>query len=113
MKQERATEFLEMIELEIQSRPSPSGFEMAYQVRIAIDRIRFAIQHTDRVAQGCGQILEANLQLLDALDRLQSAERHFQESWRKRNCDQDSKRIGRVPDAATESSSAGSGDTLA
>ena len=83
MKQERATEFLKMLEQQVQASPSPCGFEMAYQARIAIEKIKFAIQHTERVANQHSQIVEANFQLLDALDRLQSAERHFQESWRK------------------------------
>src|ERR1700723_2291325 len=37
-------EFLQTVEAEVQSRPTPIEFEMAYQARIAIDRIRFAIK---------------------------------------------------------------------
>jgi hypothetical protein len=82
MKTELADEFLQMLEVEIQSRPSAPVFEMAYQARIAIDRIKFAIHHTEQFGGSSDQAKEANLQLLDALDRLQSAERHFQDSWR-------------------------------
>lgn len=44
---------------------SPMEFEMAYQARVAIDRIRFT---------WC----EVGLQLLDALERLESVDRRFQ-----------------------------------
>lgn len=58
------------------------SFEMAYQARVASDRIRFAIRQID-MADGDADVLrEANRQLLDALDRLQSAEGRFQESFR-------------------------------
>ena len=66
-------------------RPSPIEFEMAYQVRVAIDRIRFAIKATDQFAQHPQQLLEAGLQLLDALDRLESAERGFQRRYRPKS----------------------------
>jgi hypothetical protein len=52
-------------------------FEMAYQARIAIDRIRFAIKHTEQFAPHTDQMREAGLQLLDALERLESVERRF------------------------------------
>src|SRR6202030_757854 len=35
--------FLQTVEAEVQSRPTPTEFEMAYQARVAMDRIRFAI----------------------------------------------------------------------
>lgn len=58
------------------------NFEMAYQAKVATDRIRFAIRQIDIVAGGTEELREANRQLLDALDRLQSAEGRFQESFR-------------------------------
>ena len=60
------------------SSPSAAEFELAYQVRIAIDRIRFAIRHTEQFASPCLHVCEANLQLLDALERLESLDRRFQ-----------------------------------
>ena len=62
----------------------PGEFELAYQVRVAIDCIRFAIKATEQSVDEPNEIRqaslrqEANLQLVDALDRLQSAERRFQ-----------------------------------
>jgi hypothetical protein len=83
-----STEFvqrvLQMIEADVQSRPTAVEFEMAYQARVAIDRIRFAIKATDQFAHNPLQFREAGLQLLDALDRLESPERHFQKRFRRR-----------------------------
>jgi hypothetical protein len=59
---------------EVVSRPSPMEFELAYQVRVAIDCIRFPIKATGQSAELPDQLLDLNLQLLGALDRLQSAE---------------------------------------
>jgi hypothetical protein len=70
---------------QVRTQPSPIEFEMAYQVRVAIDRIRFAIKATDQFAQHPQQLLEAGLQLLDALDRLESAERGFQRRYRPKS----------------------------
>jgi uncharacterized protein YukE len=58
------------------------AFEMAYQARVAADRIRFAIGQIDKPARNSDQLREASLQLLDALDRLESAEQRFQSGWR-------------------------------
>jgi hypothetical protein len=66
----------------------PGEFELAYQVRVAIDCIRFAVKATEQSVEEPNEIRqaslrqEANLQLLDALDRLQSAERRFQRTFR-------------------------------
>ena len=49
MSSDALHEFLETVEAEVQSRPTPTEFEMAYQARVAIDRIRFAIKHTERL----------------------------------------------------------------
>ena len=58
---------------------SPMEFEMAYQARVAIDRIRFAIRHTPEFGYcQSGFWCEVGLQLLDALQRLESVDRRFQ-----------------------------------
>src|SRR5581483_4775440 len=75
---------LSTVESHLESRPSPADFELAYQARAACDRIRFAIKNTEQCATHSPQVHEANLQLLDALDRLDSAERHFQDRFRAR-----------------------------
>jgi hypothetical protein len=72
-----------MIEANAQRRPSVAEFEMAYQVRVAMDRIRFAIRITEMSNQRSAEKAETLTQLADALDRLDSAERRFQDRWRK------------------------------
>lgn len=72
----------ETIEDEVHSRPSPNEFEMAYQARVAIDRIRFAIKHTEQFCPKSDPLREAGLQLLDALQRLETVDRRFQERSR-------------------------------
>jgi hypothetical protein len=64
--------------LETRERPSAIDFEVAYQTRVALGRIRFAIKHIERLAQCSEQVREVSLQLLDALDRLDELDRHFQ-----------------------------------
>jgi hypothetical protein len=73
-----------MIEDSANSTPSAIEFEMAYQSRVAIDRIRFAIKVTEQGADQPEQLREAGLQLLDALGRLETAERSFQRKYRAR-----------------------------
>ena len=51
---------------------------MAYQARIVIDRIKFAIKHTEQFARPCDTMREVCVQLLDALDRLEAVDRQFQ-----------------------------------
>jgi hypothetical protein len=51
---------------------------MAYQIRVVIDRIRFAIKQAEQPHLKPEQTREIALQLVDALDRLESAERDFQ-----------------------------------
>jgi hypothetical protein len=77
-------QILKTIESEVRSRPSAMEYEMAYQARIAIDRIRFAIRQTEQFARHSDQAREASLQLLDALDRLETADRHFQSRFHGR-----------------------------
>ena len=71
-------QIVEMIESEAHSRPSPMEFEMAYQARVAMDRIRFAIKHADQFSTPCGQMRDASMQLLEALERLELLDRSFQ-----------------------------------
>jgi hypothetical protein len=71
-------QIVEAIEADLGSRPSAVEFEMAYQARVAIDRIKFAIKHTEQFSQPCIHMREAGLQLLDALERLESLDRRFQ-----------------------------------
>ena len=71
------------IEANAQNRPSSCEFEMAYQVRVAMDRIRFAIRITEMTSGKSEERMEAILQLADALDRLDAAERRFQDRWRR------------------------------
>ena len=78
MRRGLAEEILGLIETRAQVRPTPMEFEMAYQARVAIDRIRFAIKQTEQFGPHTDQMRDAGLQLLDALDRLECAERKFQ-----------------------------------
>jgi hypothetical protein len=78
MSSEIMHQILETIEAEVQSRPTAIEFEMAYQARVAIDRIRFAIKHTEQFGPRSDPIREAGLQLLDALQRLETVDRRFQ-----------------------------------
>src|ERR1700678_2901231 len=77
-------QILQTIESEVRSKPSAMEYEMAYQARIAIDRIRFAIKQTEQFGRHSDQGREASLQLLDALDRLETADRQFSESIPRR-----------------------------
>ena len=78
MSSEIMHQIVATIEAEAKSRPSAIEFEMAYQVRIAVERIRFAIKHMEQFAKPCDLVREAGLQLLDALDRLEAVDRRFQ-----------------------------------
>lgn len=71
-------QIIETIPADSISRPSALEFEMAYQVRVAIDRIRFAIRHAEQFARPCNAAREAGMQLLDALQRLETLDRRFQ-----------------------------------
>ena len=68
----------ETIENNKLSRPSAMEFEMAYQARVVIDRIKFAIKHTEQFARPCEAMREVGLELLDALERLEALDRRFQ-----------------------------------
>jgi hypothetical protein len=75
-------QIVQTIEDGMNSRPSAIEFEMAYQARVAIDRIKFAIRHTEQFGPHTDQARETGLQLLDALERLERVDRRFQERSR-------------------------------
>jgi hypothetical protein len=81
-----AREVFDLIEA-ASSRSSSAQFELAYQARVAIDDIRFAIRLTEEASTADAQVREAQLQLLDALDRLEAADRTFQRCFRERRSD--------------------------
>ena len=78
MSSEIMRQIVQTIEADVQSRPSAIEFEMAYQARVAIDRIKFAIRHAEQFGKPCEAMREAGIQLLDALQRLESLDRRFQ-----------------------------------
>jgi hypothetical protein len=78
MNAEVSDEIIAMIEEEAKSRPSSVEFEVAYQARVVIDRIKFAIRITELVQPQSDELREAGIQLLDALDRLDHIDRRFQ-----------------------------------
>lgn len=71
-------QIIETIEADVKSRPSVIEFEMAYQARVAADRIKFAIKHIEQFANPCDAIREAGIELLEALERLEALDRSFQ-----------------------------------
>jgi hypothetical protein len=85
MKSELVREVLSIIEDEVSRRPSGIEFEFAYQARVAVDCIRFAIKALEGSSKNSDELQQANLQLLDALDRLELAERSFQRRFRARH----------------------------
>ena len=78
MSSEIMHQIIEMIESEVLSRPSPLEFEMAYQARVAIDRIKTAIKQAEQFSKPCDEMRQASLRLLEALDRLERIDRRFQ-----------------------------------
>src|SRR6478672_2775974 len=82
MSSEFTHQNVEALEPAVKSGPSAIEFEMAYQARVAIDRIWFAIKHTEQFGQHSGDLREAALQLLDALERLETVDRRFQDRSR-------------------------------
>jgi hypothetical protein len=57
-------------------------FEMAYQMRVACDKIRFAISVLDTIFPG--KVTDISAHLLEALDRLQRTDQRFQNAWKQR-----------------------------
>jgi hypothetical protein len=82
MNSEVMNQIKQIIETKAQAQLTPMEFELAYQARVAMDRIRFAIKHTEQSPPHTDQMQEMGLQLLDALQRLETAERRFQERSR-------------------------------
>ncbi len=78
MNPDPAHEINELLDAAAQSRPCSAEFEVAYQSRVVMDRIRFAIRVTDQTPPKPDQLREAGIQLLDALDRLGGIDRKFQ-----------------------------------
>ena len=78
MNSDSVHQIIEMIETGVRSNPSALEFEMAYQARVATDRIRFAIKHLEQFSAPCVQVRNVGMQLLDALERLESLDRRFQ-----------------------------------
>jgi hypothetical protein len=75
---ELAREGFSIVEKKIASERSSMEFEMAYQMRVAGERIRFAVKAMDAIGKGPVTVDEISLQLLDALDRLERLDRPFQ-----------------------------------
>jgi hypothetical protein len=84
---ELAREVISLVESRVLIKPSPAEFEMAYQARLAVEKIRFAIKQLDSCGVKAIPLCEVSLPLLDALDRLEAAERNFQWRWRHSYCD--------------------------
>jgi hypothetical protein len=78
MLSEITHEIVETSESDLRSRPSAMEFEMAYQARVAMDRIRFAIRHAEQFAMPCETMRAIGMELLDALERLEALDRRFQ-----------------------------------
>ena len=53
-------------------------FDVVAARSVAVDRIRFAIKHTEQFAPQTEPMREAELQLLDAQERLEGVDRRFQ-----------------------------------
>jgi hypothetical protein len=82
MKPEIKEQILSLIEAKAEALPTAMEFELAYQARVACDRIRFAIRQAEQTSQTEGA-REIAMQLLDALERLESTERRFQSRSRR------------------------------
>ena len=80
-----AGQIFEVLESEMESVPSLMEYQFAYQARVAIDRIRFAIKEVEKFSHGFDQPREIAFQLVDALERLESVDRHFQKRFRDGN----------------------------
>ena len=79
MKSELAEEIFDVVAARSAALPTPMEFEMAYQARVAVDRIRFAIKHIEQFAPQTEPMRASELQLLDALERLEAVDRRFQQ----------------------------------
>jgi len=86
-------QIVDTIDTDVQSRPSATEFEVAYQSRVVIDRIKFAIKHTEQFARPCDTMREVGLELLDALERLEALDRRFQVRSRMASGDRNGREI--------------------
>jgi hypothetical protein len=64
MRSEIMHQIVETIEAEVRSRSSPLEFEMAYQARVAMDRIKFAIKHAEQFSKPCIHMRDAKYGLV-------------------------------------------------
>jgi hypothetical protein len=58
VRSELAEEIFALIEARSHARPTPMEFEMAYEARVAMHRIRFAIKHAEQFGpqtEPCGR----------------------------------------------------------
>ena len=78
MSSETMRQIVEAIEAGTHVRPSAIEFEMAYQARVVIDRVKFAIRHAEQFVKPCDAMREVGMELLDALERLEALDRRFQ-----------------------------------
>jgi len=67
---------LSLVEARANAQPTAMEFEFGYQVRVACDRIRFAIKQVESRGPKT-DLQQACLELLDALERLESTEKQF------------------------------------
>jgi len=70
-------QLLHLIDGESRGQAAHTGFQMAYHARVAIDRIRSAIKQTEQFAPHADQMREVGLELVDAMDRLESTDHGF------------------------------------
>ena len=85
MSPETTQQILELLQSHRDAGSSPTEFAMAYQILVAAQEIRFAITCIEACGVDPKLTRDANLQLLDALDRLEAAERQFRSRWRHRS----------------------------
>lgn len=78
MTLEAIQQVLQTIQSAANSKPSAIEFEMAYQARVAADRIRSSIKQLETLSGHNGDSREVSFQLLDALQRLDVVDRRFQ-----------------------------------
>jgi hypothetical protein len=78
MSSEMQNRILALIEAGAHACPSSIEFEMAYQARVAMDRIKSAIKQAEQFSKPADEMRQATLELLDALLRLERVDRRFQ-----------------------------------
>lgn len=78
MKPETIDQIVETVSSLTPSRLSNIEYRLAYEARVATDRIRFAIRELEHNAPDSCHVRETIFQLIDALDRLESVDRYFQ-----------------------------------